>query len=186
MPLIALAGLFTRPAPELPGGFRQKLTQLTVSSLCCEVHLTQCNALSTVLTSGCFLGGTETSRKKKKMSISGLKNPARSPAGKMGEVSRKWLSNESVPVARESPSTWNLQILEGKEKQVLAWPDNQKLQLALNQPLAQAGTEAVRALLCGTLSAWNCLLSLRSGTLVLEKRGPSVPGPSSPALGKKM
>lgn len=104
----------------------------------------------------------------------------------MGEVSRKWLSDESELVERKSPRTGHSQILEGKEKQVLAQQDNQKLQLALNQPLAQAGTEAVRALLCGTLSAWHCLLSLCSGMLFPEKSGPSVPGPPSPAQGKKM
>lgn len=138
-------------------------------------------------TSGCFLGGANTDgQEEQEISISDFKNPARSPAGKKGEVSRKWLSDESVPAARKSPGTRHGQILEGKEKQVLAWPDNQKLQLALNQPLAQAGTEAVRALLCGTLSAWHCLLSLCSGTLVPEKRGPSVPRPPSLALGRKM
>lgn len=101
--------------------------------------------------------GWDRDKQEEEMSISDLKNPARSPAGKMGEVSRKWFSNESVPVARESPRTRHQQILEGKEKQVLARPDNQKLQLALNQALAPAGTEAVRAVFCGTLSAWHCL-----------------------------
>lgn len=133
-----------------------------------------------------FSGWDRVKQEGQEMSISDSKSPARSPAGKMGEVSRKWFSNESVPMARKSPSTQHRQILEGKEKQVLAQPDNQKLQLALNQPLAQAGTEAVRVLLCGTLSAWHCLLSLCSGTFVSEKRGPSVPGSPSPALGKKM
>lgn len=133
-----------------------------------------------------FSGWERDKQEEEEMSMSDFKNPARSPAGKMGEVSRKWLSSDSVPVVRTSPRTRHRQILEGKEKQVLARPDNQQLQVALNQPLAQAGTEAVRALLCGTLSAWHCLLSLRSGTLVPEKRGPSVPGPPSPALGKKM
>lgn len=133
-----------------------------------------------------FSGWDRDKQEEEEISISNLKNPARSQAGITGEVSRKWFSDESMPVARKSPRTQHRQILEEKEKQALARPDNQKLQLALNQPLAQAGTETVRALLCGTLSAWHCLLSLCSGTLVPEKRGPSVPGPSFSALGKKM
>lgn len=45
-------------------------------------------------TSGCFLGGAKTDgQEEQEMSISDFKNPAGSPAGKKGEVSRKWLSD---------------------------------------------------------------------------------------------
>lgn len=57
----------------------------------------------------------------------------------MGEVSRKWLSDESVPVAKKNPRTGHSQILEGKEKQVLAQQDSQKLQLVLNQSATCTG-----------------------------------------------
>lgn len=75
---------------------------------------------------------------------------------------------------------------EKPKKQVPARQDNQKRQLAVNHPLARAWTEAVRALLCGTLSAPYCLLSLRAGTLVPGNSGPSVPGPPSPAMGMEL